>query len=78
MATKTVVSDQKKRALEALERRFAIVKVEAQHQQIRNKRRCHELNLGLKAAAGPSKSSLEAAPAGKKGLPIVLFNHTYS
>lgn len=68
MATKTVVSNQKKRALEALERRFAVAKVEAQHQQIRNKKRCHELDQGLKSAAGPSKSSLEAAPAGKKDL----------
>lgn len=68
MATKTVVSNQKKRALEALERRFAVAKVEAQHQRIRNKRRCDELDQGLKSAAGPSKSSLEAAPAVKKDL----------
>jgi len=70
METKTVVSKQKKRALEALERRFVVAKAEVQQQQIRNKRRCDELHQGCNSAAGSSKSSFEVA---KKGLLFFLF-----
>ncbi|XP_010667252.1 ribonuclease MRP protein subunit POP4 isoform X2 [Beta vulgaris subsp. vulgaris] len=64
METKTVADDQKKRALEALERRFAFAKAESQRQQGRQKRRRD--NSNLKPAPAPTSSagpSVEASPA---------------
>lgn len=62
MATKAVVEDQKKRALDALERRFAVAKAEAQH-QVRDKRKRQDPF----SKSGPGSSSVgpsvKASPA---------------
>lgn len=68
MATKEVVEDQKKRALDALERRFAVAKAEAQH-HIRDKRRRVDSSLN----SGPSSSSVGPSV---KASPVCMQNNS--
>uniref|UniRef100_A0A803N3X6 Uncharacterized protein n=1 Tax=Chenopodium quinoa TaxID=63459 RepID=A0A803N3X6_CHEQI len=62
MATKMFVDEQKKRTMEALERRFAAAKAEAQP-QVREKRRCHETLLKPALVGSSIGPSAEASAA---------------
>ncbi|GMH10781.1 hypothetical protein Nepgr_012622 [Nepenthes gracilis] len=62
MAADMIIQDQRKRAMEALERRFAVAKAEAQ-QQVRNKRRRNEEDALVKNRNPPVSSAATAVSA---------------